>query len=74
VAAAKQRVTEIPVRLIYNDPNRSFGGELDQTFMRMRHYLDVLHRELHRQPEETLNPERCASCFCPEPAVGAAQL
>ena len=29
VAVAKLRVTEIPVRLIYNDPNRHFGGSLD---------------------------------------------
>ena len=29
VAAAKLRLTEIPVRLIYNDPTRHFGGTLD---------------------------------------------
>ena len=42
VAAAGLRVTEIPVRLIYNDPNRYFGGILDDADNRLRHYLDVL--------------------------------
>ena len=42
------RITEIPVRLIYNDPNRSFGGILDETATRLKHYLDVLYRELDR--------------------------
>ena len=42
------RITEVPVRLIYNDPNRSFGGVLDETATRLKHYLDVLARELDR--------------------------
>jgi glycosyltransferase involved in cell wall biosynthesis len=41
----KLRVTEIPVRLIYNDPNRHFGGLLDDPDNRLRHYLDVLCKE-----------------------------
>jgi glycosyltransferase involved in cell wall biosynthesis len=48
LAQAKLRLTEIPVRLIYNDPNRHFGGALDDAGNRLRHYLDVLHGELHR--------------------------
>ncbi|MEM8875870.1 MAG: glycosyltransferase family 2 protein [Planctomycetota bacterium] len=40
------RIREIPVKLIYNDPNRSFGGNLDQVDQRLRHYIDVLNREL----------------------------
>jgi len=48
VAQANLRLTEIPVRLIYNDPNRHFGGALDDAGHRLRHYLDVLHTELHR--------------------------
>jgi glycosyltransferase involved in cell wall biosynthesis len=48
VAKAKLSLTEIPVRLIYNDPNRHFGGALDDAGNRLRHYLDVLHEELHR--------------------------
>ena len=45
---AHLRITEIPVRLIYNDPNRSFGVVLDETSIRLKHYLDVLARELDR--------------------------
>jgi glycosyltransferase involved in cell wall biosynthesis len=48
IAETNLRVTEIPVRLIYNDPNRHFGGALDDAGNRLRHYLDVLHGELHR--------------------------
>ena len=44
----KLRVTEIPVRLIYNDPTRHFGGRLDDANERLRHYLDVLDREMKR--------------------------
>ena len=49
--AAGLRVREIPVRRIYNDPDRSFGhdvraGDLDDAKVRLRHYLDVLRDEL----------------------------
>jgi hypothetical protein len=40
------RIIEIPVRLIYNDPTRHFGGLLDDAGERLRHYMDVLRREL----------------------------
>jgi len=43
---AKLRVREISVRLIYNDPHRSFGGTLDDPAIRLQHYLDVFYREL----------------------------
>ncbi|MCA9297696.1 MAG: hypothetical protein KDA28_01440, partial [Phycisphaerales bacterium] len=43
------RITEIPVRLIYNDLNRSFGGPLDDRDNRLRHYREVMHCELERQ-------------------------
>jgi glycosyltransferase involved in cell wall biosynthesis len=42
------RIRELPVRLIYNDPNRSFGGKLDNPGVRLAHYRCVLHRELKR--------------------------
>lgn len=45
-AAMRHRVTEVPVRLIYNDPNRTFGGPLDDDEVRLSHYRDVLHSEL----------------------------
>lgn len=40
------RVREIPVQLIYNDPNRSFGASLDQPDARLLYYYDVLIHEL----------------------------
>ena len=40
------RICEHPVRLIYNDPNRSFGGGLDDHDARLRHYREVMHREI----------------------------
>jgi dolichol-phosphate mannosyltransferase len=46
VFRAGLRVTEIPVRLIYNDPTRHFGGVLDNANHRLKHYLDVFHEEL----------------------------
>lgn len=42
------RVKEIPVRLIYNDPDRHFGGHLDDPDSRLAHYLAVISRELAR--------------------------
>jgi dolichol-phosphate mannosyltransferase len=51
VQAAAQgiRVAEIPVKLIYKDLSRSFGGQLDNPQVRLAHYRSVLHCELHRQ-------------------------
>ncbi|MGH7179588.1 MAG: glycosyltransferase family 2 protein [Tepidisphaeraceae bacterium] len=48
-ARAGLRICEVPVRLIYNDPNRHFGGILDDAGNRMRHYLDVFNAELRRE-------------------------
>jgi dolichol-phosphate mannosyltransferase len=42
------RIGEIPVKLIYNDLNRSFGGPLDDAQNRLNHYRCILHRELRR--------------------------
>lgn len=44
--AAGLRIKEISVKRIYNDPNRTFGGNLDDANMRLRHYLDVFKREM----------------------------
>lgn len=46
VARESMRVVEIPVRLIYHDPDRHFGGMLDDPDVRLTHYLEVLVREL----------------------------
>ncbi len=42
------RITEIPVRLIYNDPSRTFGGPLNDHEIRLKHYMDVFDREIER--------------------------
>ncbi|MGD0388990.1 MAG: glycosyltransferase family 2 protein [Tepidisphaeraceae bacterium] len=55
IAAAKLRLTEIPVRLIYNDPTRHFGGALDDAGVRLRHYLDVLTTEVARLADRPLS-------------------
>jgi len=40
------RVREVPVKLVYVDPSRTFGGGLDDPRVRLRHYLEILDREL----------------------------
>jgi dolichol-phosphate mannosyltransferase len=66
VYRAGLRVTEIPVRLIYNDPTRTFGGVLDDAQHRLRHYLDVFNNELTApmdfEPREAAGAE--AYCCC----------
>jgi dolichol-phosphate mannosyltransferase len=60
------RIKEIPVRLIYNDPNRYFGGMLDDAQHRLRHYIDVLNSELQgwacaTEPAE-IDSLSCCAC------------
>ncbi|MDX1682144.1 MAG: glycosyltransferase family 2 protein [Phycisphaeraceae bacterium] len=50
-AACGLTVAEIPVRLIYNDPDRSFGGELDDVEHRLEHYRKVFRQELAKFPK-----------------------
>jgi len=54
------RIEEIPVRLIYNDPSRSFGGPLDNPENRLDVYRRTLQRELDRSREQLLTaaPDR----------------
>ncbi len=40
------RIQEIPVRLIYTDPDRSFGGSMDDPDTRLLYYYEVLLYEL----------------------------
>ncbi len=40
------RVAELPVRLIYNDPTRSFGGPLDDAENRLAVYRRTFEREI----------------------------
>ena len=64
VFRAEFRVTEIPVRLIYNDPTRTFGGVLDDAQRRLQHYLDVFNQELTspRLAENAVSDR--ATCCC----------
>ena len=63
-AHARLRVTEIPIRLIYNDPNRHFGGKLDDADFRLKHYMSVLQRELDRMTPNPASSELAACCDC----------
>jgi dolichol-phosphate mannosyltransferase len=57
VQAAKLglRIREVPVSLIYNDPNRQFGDSLDNPTSRLLYYYDVL---IHALAERTVSPAR----------------
>jgi dolichol-phosphate mannosyltransferase len=63
-------VTEIPVRLIYNDNTRSFGGVLDDTSRRLAHYLEVFQAEMAKswppkkhEVESPDSAEQPACCY-----------
>lgn len=71
VHAAGLRVKEIPVRLIYNDPTRHFGGMLDDANQRLAHYMSVFKEELRRieaatkgecEATTTAAEEECCGC------------
>jgi glycosyltransferase involved in cell wall biosynthesis len=47
-AARNLRIREIPIRLIYNDPSRTFGGPLNDPTTRLKRYRQTLHCELVR--------------------------
>jgi glycosyltransferase involved in cell wall biosynthesis len=61
-AARKLRVSEIPVRMIYNDPNRTFGGQLDDPVKRLDHYRAVLCNELSKNAHALPNALEHATC------------
>ena len=66
--ALGMRIDEIPVRLIYNDLNRSFGGPLDDPTARLSHYRETLVREIDRQRDRlasaalTATASSCCRC------------
>jgi glycosyltransferase involved in cell wall biosynthesis len=64
VANAGLRLKEIPVRLIYNDPNRYFGGKLDDAAFRLNHYLSVLCAELEKLDQVPPEMAICCGCCC----------
>lgn len=45
------RIREIPVKLIYKDLNRTFGGPLDNHQIRLAHYRTVFYQELRQCAE-----------------------
>jgi len=45
-ARAGLRVREVPIKLLYVDPSRTFRGGLDDPRVRLRHYLETIDREL----------------------------
>jgi glycosyltransferase involved in cell wall biosynthesis len=61
VAEHRLKLVELPVRRIYNDPNRSFGKQLDVAQERFKHYLGVFNAELSRMGRPTVQ----ASLNCP---------
>jgi glycosyltransferase involved in cell wall biosynthesis len=63
-AAHGLRIRELPVSLIYNDPNRSFGAALDDADHRRAHYLNRLHCEIHRHAHMLPSVASQAVC-CP---------
>jgi glycosyltransferase involved in cell wall biosynthesis len=58
------RITELPIRLIYNDPNRSFGGPLNDPENRLAHYLAVFNKELAKFPEQFAFPASQGKADC----------
>lgn len=46
--ALRLSVTELPVSRIYDDPNRRFGGELDDPSIRLAYYLETIQEERKR--------------------------
>ncbi len=59
LARAGLSVRELPVRLIYNDPTRHFGGLLDDPAVRRRHYLEIFEAELARSQAEATEHSAC---------------
>lgn len=62
------RIREVPVRLIYNDPTRHFGGMLDDAENRLKHYLNVLTTEHARATSamgDQSREDHACSCGCP---------
>jgi dolichol-phosphate mannosyltransferase len=59
VAAAGLRVQELPVRMIYHDPTRHFGGLLDDPAVRLEHYLKVFETEMAAAQARMRRPTGC---------------
>jgi len=69
--ARKLVIEELPVRLIYNDPTRTFGGPLNDATNRLEVYRRTMHREImvneSRLPTDSsvgLTTCRVTACGC----------
>ena len=58
------RIREIPVRRVYRDRSRRFGGTLDDPRARLQHYLEVLVAELCSGPDLSTRYVRPAEVRC----------
>jgi len=58
------RIREIPVRCIYRDRSRAFGGTLDDPVSRLQHYLEVFAAELCSDPSLLQHEECLAGVRC----------
>jgi len=58
------RIREIPVRRIYRDASRSFGGELDDPDLRLQHYLRVFADALAASGNPARGEPCCAMAPC----------
>ncbi|MFW5652562.1 MAG: glycosyltransferase family 2 protein [Planctomycetota bacterium] len=54
------RITELPIRLIYNDPSRTFGGPLNITRQRLHHYRHTMYREILTHRDRLPSPRATA--------------
>ena len=57
-------IREMPIKLIYKDATRYFGGTLDDPAVRLQHYLEVLTAEILRRPGSNLNPPAALPNAC----------
>ena len=65
-ARAGLRIREIPVRRIYHDHSREFGGTLDDPAARLQHYLEVFVRDLCLESGLAVGNEALGECRCPQ--------
>ena len=63
LARAELRVKELPVRLIYHDPTRYFGGILDDPKARLTHYLEVFEGEMRSGAVSPVLRESSTGCI-----------
>ena len=62
-ARANLRVCELPVRLIYHDASRHFGGLLDDPKARLAHYVEGFEAALAEDPVAVAQPDAgCLPC------------